>query len=894
MRVEHWFYTIPLRFRSLLRRKTVDAELDEELRFHLQSQIDLQISAGLSPDEARYAAQRAIGGITQIKEACRDTRKLNWVDDLAQDTRYAARMLRKTPGFTAVAILSLALGIGANSAIFTLINAVLLRQLAVRDPQQLVQLTNTVKGDWNSYFGYPQFEQFRSESRLLSGIFGMTGLGRVNVTFRGRSDLARGEAATDNLFAVLGVTAQYGRLFMPGDDPQASVVVLSDRYWRHHFAGDLSALGETVSLNQIPFTIVGIAPPEFSGISLDNAPDLWAPMHALDRFKLDRTRWREPFTSWLVIAGRMRPGVSRDQAQAELDLIHRRLLTRQLSAVERPGETMQRFVRESHLVLRGAANGLFSGLREHYAFPLLLLMVTAAGVLLIACANLANLLLARASARRREIAVRLGLGAGRGRIVRQLLTESVLLAGIGGLAALRVAWWGSAVLVRMIASGDAAVPLVLQPDWRVFGFTAVVSFATGIVFGVAPAIQEARVNPGLDLKEGVGQAKPATRRTNRLLIAVQVALSIVLVTSAGLFGRTLHNLSSVDMGYERENVLVFSVNAKLAGYPNDRATALYRKLLEKLQAIPNVESISLSRVRPADDEVYLVERVGEVDGHKLTEHDSIRVAFNSIGPGYFLTVKTPILLGREFNLRDDEAAPKVVIVNESLASRVLPGQNPIGHRLGGATIIGVVRDSRYGGPREQPRSVLYHALFQSAVDDGISVEMRQRAGGDALQEARREIASIDRNLAIFRAATLRGQVQTSMLRERLLATLSSFFGVVALFLACVGIYGLMAYSVARRTAEIGVRIALGAQRSDVVWIVLREALILTLAGVAAGVPAALWMARYAKSLLFGVSAADPAVVAGSIAIMAGIAILAGYLPARRASHIDPMTALRYE
>ena len=342
-----------------------------------------------------------------------------------------------------------------------------------------------------------------------------------------------------------------------------------------------------------------------------------------------------------MIAGRMRPGVSRDQAQAELDLIHRRLLTRQLSEVERPGETMQRFVRESHLVLRGAANGLFSGLREHYAFPLLLLMVTAAGVLLIACANLANLLLARASARRREIAVRLGLGAGRGRIVRQLLTESALLAGLGGLAALAVAWWGSAVLVRMIASGEAAVPLILQPDWRVFGFTAVVSLATGIVFGVAPAIQGARVNPGLDLKEGVGQAKPATRRTNRLLIAVQVALSIVLVTSAGLFGRTLHNLWSVDMGYERENVVMFSVNAKLAGYPNDRATALYRKLLEKLQSIPNVQSISLSRVRPADDEMYLVERVGEVDGHKLTEHDSIRVAFNSIGPGTFSLSRRP-------------------------------------------------------------------------------------------------------------------------------------------------------------------------------------------------------------------------------------------------------------
>jgi predicted permease len=348
------------------------------------------------------------------------------------------------------------------------------------------------------------------------------------------------------------------------------------------------------------------------------------------------------------------------------------------------------------------------------------------------------------------------------------------------------------------------------------------------------------------------------------------------------------------MGYDRENIFMFSVNAKLAGYPNDRAAALYRELIEKLQALPNVQSTSLSRVRPVDNEMYVVNRVNEVDGHKLTEHDSIRVASNSIGPGYFFTVKTPILLGREFNLRDDEGAPKVVIVNESLARRALPGQNPIGHRLGGATIIGVVKDSRYGGPREWPRSVLYRALLQSAIDGDVSVEVRQRAGGDLLQDTRREIASLDRNLPIFRAATLREQTQSSMLRERLLATLSTFFGVVALFLACVGIYGLMAYAVAGRTAEIGMRMALGARRRDVVWLVLREAIMLALAGVAAGVPAALWAARYAKSLLFGVSATDPAVVVGSIAIMAGVAILASYLPARRASRIDPMAALRYE
>jgi predicted permease len=372
----------------------------------------------------------------------------------------------------------------------------------------------------------------------------------------------------------------------------------------------------------------------------------------------------------------------------------------------------------------------------------------------------------------------------------------------------------------------------------------------------------------------------------------------VLITGAGLFVRTLQKLWSVDMGYDRENVLMFSVDAKLAGYRNREAAATFREILQRLKALSDVESVSLSRARPADDELYLVNSVRDVDGRKLPEHDSIRVAWNLLAPGYFSTMKIPILMGRDFDMRD-ETGPKVVVINQSLANRALPGQNPVGHRLGDAmlgdaTIIGVVKDSRYGSARDKLKPVLYHALFQSDLDEDTSVEVRYRAGRPILEEVRREIASVDRNLPIFRATTLEGQTEILLLRERLLATVSSFFGALALLLACVGLYGLMAYTVAYRRGEIGVRMALGAPRGRIMWLVLCEVLILALAGVAVGVPVALWAATYTRTLLFGVSFADPATIPFAIVVLAGAAVLAGYLPARRASRVDPMVALRYE
>ncbi len=891
----------------MARRSKKETELEDELRFHLQEEAEQAEAAGMTAEQASAAARRELGNVTLLMEDTRAAWGWTHLERFLQDLRYAVRMLRRNPGFAAAAILSLGLGIGSNTAIFSLLNAVVFRLLPVTDARHLVQFTNTLplwetgSSRQNSLYAYPQLERFQSQSKTLSGIFGGTGLGRISVGFQETSAIAQGDAYSDNFFRVLEITPQHGRFFSAGEDRAgAPVAVLSDRYWRNRFGADTSIIGSAITVNRIPFTVIGITPPGFSGISVGSSPDIWLPLHALDLLRPDSKRWTEPFSTWMLIAGRLRPGISREQAQAELDVIHRRFLTEQLSVSELGSrENVQRFAREGHLVLQPAASGMDSALRDRYALPLKLLMWVAGIVLLVACANIANLLLARASHRRREIAVRLALGASRGRLVRQLITESMVLALAGGLLATPISWWGSVALVNMISTGDSRMPVAVDPDWRVFAFTAAVSLITGILFGLAPALRGTRADPGPAMKEGARHAGRSSQVLDRTLVIAQVALSVVLLTGAGLFLRTLQKLWNVNIGYDRENVLMVSVDARLAGYTSDRAGSVYGEILRKLQALPGVKSASASIVRPVDDQFNLLDRVDEIDGRRLPERNAIRVAWNATSPGYFSTVSTPLLSGRDFEPQDNETAPKVVIVSESLANSAFPNQNPIGHRLGGARIVGVVKDSLYGGARDRPRPLLYHPLFQHGRDQEyrwgfVSFELRYGSLSNLLEEVRREVASVDPGLPVFRAKTLVAQAEQSLMKERLLATLSSFFGALALLLACVGLYGLIAFAVARRTAEIGIRLALGARRDHILWLVLRDTLWLTLAGIGAGVPLALWAAQYAKSVLFGISTADPLTIAATIALLLSVAALAGYMPARRALRVDPMLALRYE
>jgi predicted permease len=479
-----------------------------------------------------------------------------------------------------------------------------------------------------------------------------------------------------------------------------------------------------------------------------------------------------------------------------------------------------------------------------------------------------------------------------------LLTESLLLASAGGVLALAIAWWGGAALVRMISIGDSPIPLDIHPDWRIFSFAAAVSLATGALFGLAPALRGTRLDPGEALKEGGRATTGSARRLDRFLVAAQVTLSVILIAAAGLFSRTVANLRGVDTGFSKDNVLMFSVDAKLAGYSKQRADELYRSIVEKSAALPGIQSAAVSIVRPIDDQYFLVDRIREVDGRRRQESDNIRVAWNALGPGYFATISTPLLLGREFEPRD--AGTRVVVINEYLARQAFPGGNPIGHKLDGAEVIGVAKDSLYADPHGKPRAILYRPFFRAAADPSqwlgggpVSFELRTSTP-NLVNEIRHTVASIDPNVPIFRIKTLRAQTEDAFLRERLLATISTFFGALALLLACLGLYGLMAYAVARRTAEIGIRMALGAGRGGITWLVLGETLWLMLAGSAAGVPLAAWLSRYAKSLLFGIEPADPRVLAVSVCALILVAAVAALLPARRATRIDPMVALRYE
>ncbi len=905
-----WIYKLPLRFRSLFRRGRVETELSEELRFHLEKLTEGNVSQGMTPKEARYAALRELGGVEQIKEECRDMRRVSFIENLIQDARYGLRMLAKNPGVTTVVLLSLALGIGANIAIFSLLNAVALESLPIKHPEQMVQFSETYPdGSENSNMSFPYFEGMRSRNQSLSAIFAFSEIGRVNVGFGGKADLALGQVATGGYFSTLGLTPAAGRFFSDEDDKARSpVAVIGYALWQRRFGGDPSIVGKTITVNQTPLTVIGVTPAAFLGLQVGDSPDITVPMTLLGQLTPGAPDWDGAFDTWIEIMGRLKSGVTEQQAQAEFDTIHHQVL-RDFAPTAAPDQQqfVARMLSSSRLNVKPGAKGFEWGLRHDFTLPLQILMMVGV-VLLIACANVANLLLARATTRQREIAVRLAIGAGRTRLVRQLLTESVLLAALGGVLGFLVAWWGSQLLLRMVSTGDSPLPVHLTPDIRTLAFTAGVSLLTGVLFGLAPAFRATRVDLTPSLKEGRSQFLGKGRRwglgLDRIMVAAQIALSLTLVVGAGLFVRSLQKLWAIDPGYDRHNVLMFSLDPRLAGYKdNIKLANLYQQVLSDLRALPGVCSAALSLVRPVDDEAYWVNGIGAIDGRTLPENESIRIAVNALSPGYFATLGTPMLLGREFGPEDNAMSPQVAIVSEVLARRCFGDDNPIGRHItrhGGAQfqIVGVVKDSRYGRVTDAPRSVLYTPFFQLSLADvyfSTTFEVRYSGGLSVmLDEVRRQIHTIDPNLPLFRLKTLEVQTRDSFVKERLIATLSTFFGLLAVLLACIGLYGTMAFGVARRTGEVGLRMALGAKQCDVLWMVLRETLLLVTVGVALGFPCALAASRLLASQLFGVKPTDAVALSGGSLLLVAVALFAGYLPAKRASNVDPMVALRDE
>jgi predicted permease len=893
-----WARRFWLRFQTLFRRNRSTQRLDDEVQFHLDQQVAENLAAGMNPEEARYAAMRTFGNPTYLKEETRDTWGWSWLEQLAGDFRYGARMLRRSPGFTAVAVLTLALGIGANTAIFSLINALGLRPLPVQKPEELVLINpNDRNGDWG--FSYPLYEAVRDENRTLAGVFVIAG-GPMNVSVDGQAELAPngGGYVSGSYFPTLGVEAIAGRTFTAAEDKvsgQNPVAVISYGYWRRRFALSLSAIDKKIYLNGVPFTIIGVTPQRFFGLQVGRPPDITVPMIMYTQLNSGSTQLSNPSSWWLVAMARLRPGVSAEQASADLSAIFghymeaRGLRTEGLSVKLRPG-----------------AWGLFP---RHKLAPEAMLLMTLVGlVLLIACTNVANLILARGAARQKEIALRLSIGAGRGRLIRQLITESLLLALLGGAAGFLLAFWGTQVIPKL---APKEVSLDLSPDTRVFVFAAGITLLAGVLFGLAPAFRATRISLVQGLQGGVrqGQTQWSPNRLRNGLVVSQVMLSTVLLFAAGLLTHSLRELLSADLGFRPEHVLVLSVDPTLIGYKGPRLLDLYKDLLQHARAVPGVMSVSLSRGGLVTDATW--DNIVSVPGYTPGPGEEMASLFNPVGPDFFRTAGIPILLGREFGDQDNETAPKVAIVSETFARHFFGERNGVqkalgqtiglgvDQNLGQFQIVGVVKDSRQRKIDEPPSRVVYFPFLQAdlppSLMDHMTMEVRTASEPAAMTKAiRQELLAVEKNLPIYDVKTLTQQVEESLTDQRAFTWLVSSFGLLALLLASVGLYGVIAYSTVRRTSEIGIRVALGADRRDVMAMVLREALRLTAIGVVIGLALAVATGRVFSSVLYGVTAADPLTILGATVLMFVAAALAAFLPARRAMRVDPMVALRYE
>ncbi len=823
---------------------------------------------------------------------------------LLQDLRYGLRMLAKNTGFTAVAVVTLALGFGANTAIFSLLDTVMLRKLPVSNPHELVQLA-TVGPYGVSSFSYPGFRRFRDENHVFGGMLAIGWLDGLDASVNGQAESLQGRIVSGNFFSQLGVNAFIGRTFSSDDDktPRGSpVTVISYAYWKRRFGLDPSAVGKSITLNRTLFTIVGVTPAEFSGIEVGDSPDIYVPMMMEPAFRDARSWLDQPDFYWMRIVGRLKPGVSRNQVRADLAVIHHEILAENPMKDWSPGERTD-FLSQ-RLEVASAASGLAFGLPKELSKPLFILMGMVGLVLLIACTNVANLLLGRTTVRRKEIAVRLAIGAGRLRLIRQLLTESAMLATAGSALGLLCAYWTSDAIVALMSIGRRPLVLDLHPDPLVLGFTGASSILATILFGLAPALRATRVDLTPALKESTGRlgAQRSRLGLGKALVVSQVAFSLLLLFGAGLFVRTLENLENLDPGFDRKGVLMFDIDATKSGYKGPAVARLYKEVVERIKAIPGVQSASLSEMAPItggggwDNSVW-------VQGYTPRPDENTTVYLNSVSPKYFETVGTPLLLGRDFGLQDTENTPKVAVINQTMAQYFFGKGNPIGKKFGWwgedrnklqIEVIGVVKDAKYETLREQVPRTAYLDCFQG-TPSSMTFEARTSLKPEAvISQVGNEIQAIDNEIHLGRFRTLEEHVDESLGHERLMATLSSLFGLLSLLLACVGLYGVMAYAVERRTNEIGIRMALGARQVDVLWIVLRETLLLVLMGVAIGVPAALASARLISSMLYAVGGIDPVTFVGASLVLTFVALLAAYIPARRATKVDPMVALRYE
>jgi predicted permease len=922
-----WWKDYSLRLRALLFPRRMDEELQEELQFHLEMQARKNQRYESDTAEAIRQARLQFGSLVRATDQCREQRGVFSIEILANDLRYAFRMLRKSPAFTAVAVLTLALGIGANTAIFSVINSVLLSNLPVKDPQQLVFLTNPDEqgleigfGDGNrDFLTYPEFRELERNNHVFSGLVAASNFSSsIPVDLQAPDSAANGTPARISLvsgsyFSVLGITPIPGRAFGAEVDKLRDanpVAVISYAFWQGRFGGADDVIGRRVRILNTSYAVVGVAPPRFHGETVGANPDIWVPLTMQSEVFPDRdflSLETKPFrkTEWLQVIGRLKPGLTLTQAKASIELEFHQMMDSQTDGMS--AREKRQFLNQ-HLPVTPGSRGA-STLRADFGKPLQILMAVVGLVLLIACANLANILLARCTARQKEMSVRVALGASASRLFRQVLTESLLLASIGGAVGLLLAHWTDTALLRMVSSSSNQIRLDLHPDARVLAFTFGVSLLTGVLFGLAPAFHATRVDLNSVLKGTscrlAGSAVHSGRvPTGKILVIAQVSLSLLLLAVAGLFVRSFRNLSATELGYDRDHLLEFSVNPLSYGYKRAEIPALDQDILRKIEAIPGIRGATLTdnALMSGRDSTSPV----TIAGQKPLSDEDVHAHWDMVGPNFFSTTGIPILEGREITDADGGNGQRVGVINQTMARKFFPNSNPIGqlalvHTTAGQApfmIVGVAQDSKQHSAREKIVPRFYVPYFNPIGDDwtdGAAILVRTAGEPSSFSSQIREVVrQVAADLSPVTVETMDQRLSDSLVTDRMIAGLSGAFGVLAIILVCIGLYGIMTCATSGRTNEIGIRIALGAQRRSILWLVLRESLLLVLIGAAIGVPLILAAGRWISSLLFGLQTADALTLGSAIALIFLVGVLASYIPARRAMRLDPTVALRYE
>jgi predicted permease len=890
----------------MLRRKREQSDFAAEIETHLELETERLKERGSSEEEARVAARRAFGNLTQAQERFYESGRWLWWDHVVQDLRFSLRMLRKSPGFTAVAVLTLAIGIGANTAIFSLIDAVMLKSLPVSRPAELMQvqfLDPLRPGEPHHSFTNTLWEQLRDHQDVFSGVFAW-GESEFDLARGGAVHYAQGIWVSGEFFQALGLRPAAGRFITPSDDRRGcpGVAVLSYGFWQEHYGGAPSAIGSMLSLSTHTFVVVGVAPSGFSGLDVGSKFDVAIPICTAAMFDAPESRLDDRGWWWLHVVGRTKPGFSRAQLSSRLAGISPQVFAAALPEGMDPNR-QKSFLKRSFMAAP-VATGI-SDLRQDFDEPLNILMAVVALVLLIACANIASLMLARAAARHKEIALRQALGASRLRLIGQLLMECVLLSSAGAVLGILLARGGAAVLVRYISTAGNAVFLDLSLDGRVLGFTAAISLLTGFLFGVMPAFRSTRVSltSAIRGRPTVEVERHVRFRARRGIVSTQVALSLVLLVAAGLLLRSFAKLATLDIGFDRNNVLLVRADLQSAKIPPDQQLGTFEQIESRLRALPGVVSVGRSVITPMEGGV-MDRRIG-TDWSKGLSDDETIARFNYVSPGYFEALRIRLLAGRNFNSGDTQTGRAVAIVNQTLARRFFPDMNPIGRtfrmfQFSGqpappVEVVGLVKDSKYELVREDTQPTMFFPVTEAPAHfERESWELRMGIRPSALDSAvQAAVGAVNKEIPL-EFHILAEQVSGSMVQERLLALLSGFFGALALLLAMVGLYGTLSYLTAQRQREFGIRMALGAERGAILRLVMRNVVSVLAVGIVVGLGISLAATRVLQTMLFGLSPHDTATIVAAVAVLSVAALAAGYLPARRATKVDPMVALRYE